>query len=303
MSAAKSNRSALAEAKTISLGLPDLLIEAHRVAATVLAGWHGRRTSGRGEAFWQFRPFVSGDPANTIDWRRSARDDHLYVREKEWEAVHTVWLWQDRSPSMNFKSRLAMVAKQQRAAVLTLALGELLAAAGERVGLLGTGQPILARNAAEKLALHMAASDSAPSEPDTMAVRRFSDVVLISDFLDPASEIIATLEALARTGAQAHLIQIADPAEESFPYTGRTEFRDPENGMRHIVSRAEQYRADYVAELAGLRDHLRGFCRRLGWSFIIHRTDRPATEPILHLYTRLADRKAFVGTPPGSRAA
>ncbi|MHA1157647.1 MAG: DUF58 domain-containing protein [Alphaproteobacteria bacterium] len=299
----RSSDSALTEAKRITLGLPDLLIEARRVAATVLAGWHGRRTAGRGEAFWQFRAFVSGDPANTIDWRRSARDDHVYVREKEWEAVHTIWLWQDRSSSMAFRSSQAMLTKHQRATVLMLALAELLAAAGERVGLLGAGRPILARDAAEKLALRMATSDSAPARPDVTAVRRFSDIVLISDFLDPREELAPTLQALAKTGAQVHLIQITDPAEETFPYSGRTEFRDPENGLRHVVSRAEQYRADYVRELAALRSYLDAYRRRLGWSFIIHHTDRPATEPILQLHARLADRKALQVNQSGSRIA
>jgi uncharacterized protein (DUF58 family) len=41
------------------------------------------------------------DPATIIDWRRSASSDHLFdVREREWEAAHTFWLWPDISPSM-----------------------------------------------------------------------------------------------------------------------------------------------------------------------------------------------------------
>ena len=66
----------------------------------MIHGLHGRRRSGSGENFWQFRRFVSGEEARCIDWRRSARDDNLYVREREWEAAHTIWLWPDRSPSM-----------------------------------------------------------------------------------------------------------------------------------------------------------------------------------------------------------
>ncbi len=279
---------ALAEAKAVGGSLPDLLIDAHRVAATVLSGWHGRRTAGRGEAFWQFRPFLAGDTASAIDWRRSARDEHIYIREKEWEAVHTVWLWRDASPSMAFRSHLADVDKIDRATVLTLALAEMLAAAGERVGLLGAGRPVLERNAAERIAMQLAAT---PARPEVLDVRRHSDVVLFGDFLDPVEETLVFLEALAKTGAQAHLVQVTDPAEEVFPYRGRTEFLDPETGTRHVVSRAETYRADYAVELASLRDRLDGFCRRLGWTFFTHHTDRPATEPLLRLHSRLADRR------------
>ncbi len=60
-------RTALTEAKTVAGGLPDLLIEARRVAATVIAGWHGRRVAGRGETFWPFRQFTSGEAATEVD--------------------------------------------------------------------------------------------------------------------------------------------------------------------------------------------------------------------------------------------
>ena len=85
--------------------VPDLLVEARRIVNTVIAGWHGRRRRGIGENFWQFRPYVEGEAMSRIDWRRSARDDHTYVRDREWEAAHTVWLWADPSPSMLYKSR------------------------------------------------------------------------------------------------------------------------------------------------------------------------------------------------------
>lgn len=292
----------LTEAKGIAEAMPDMLIEARRVANVVLAGWHGRRTSGRGETFWQFRPFVTGEAASSIDWRRSARDEHLFVRQTEWEAAHTLWLWADLSPSMDFRSRLAPTTKRHRATVLTLALAELLAVAGERIGLLGASDPILARNAAERVAVLIPGAAKTPGPPDTRTLRRFSDVVLFGDFLDPIEEIDKTLSAILRTGARAHLVQITDPIEETFPYAGRTEFLDPETGLRHVVSRAEQYREDYTARLAALREHLRTLSRRLDWTFLVHRTDRPATEPLLALHARLADRQNSLGLHAGRAA-
>ncbi|HZP21009.1 MAG TPA: DUF58 domain-containing protein [Bauldia sp.] len=280
----------LSEAKGLAAGLPDLLIEARRVAATVLAGWHGRRVAGRGETFWQFRPFMPGETAAGIDWRRSARDDHFYIREKEWEASHLVWLWLDHSESMNFRSRLAAVSKRDRATVLMLALADLLATAGERVGLIGESEAILARNAAERIAEHLPHAAARP--PQTRILRRFADLVMFGDFLDPVEETEKVLDEIVRSGARAHLVQVVDPIEETFPYSGRTEFEDPETGTRYLVGRAEQYRDDYRARLAALRERLSLLCRRLDWTFLVHRTDRPATEPLLSLHARLADRQA-----------
>ena len=303
MNTRRPDRNSLTEAKETAAGLPDMLVEARRVAATVLAGWHGRRTAGRGETFWQFRPFVTGEPAAAIDWRRSARDDHLYVREKEWEAAHTLWLWLDQSSSMDFRSRLSEVSKRRRATLLLLALTDMLASAGERVGLMGSGEPVLARNAAERIASTLATTAEGGGKPSISGLRRFTDLILIGDFLDPIDETNQMLDAVTRSGARAHIIQVVDPIEEMFPYSGRTEFRDPETGTTHIVSRAEQYRTEYQRELAALRGSLGDRCRRTDWTFIIHRTDRPPTEPLLAIHARLADRHSRFVDQTGGVAA
>src|SRR6266508_5203240 len=94
------------EARSLAESMPRLILESRRIAATVIHGLHGRRRAGPGENFWQYRRFLSGEPARRVDWRRSARDEHLSVREREWEAAHTVWIWPDRSPSMVFRSQL-----------------------------------------------------------------------------------------------------------------------------------------------------------------------------------------------------
>src|SRR5674476_529356 len=122
------------EAHGLADRLPEILIDAKRIAQTVAHGLHGRRRAGPGETFWQFRQFQSSDTLRQIDWRRSASSDHLFVREREWEAAHTVWLWVDLSPSMHFRSSLSKTSKESRSVVLALALTELLARGGERVG-------------------------------------------------------------------------------------------------------------------------------------------------------------------------
>src|SRR5713226_3597524 len=137
---------ALGDGRSLAATMPRLILEARRVAATVIHGLHGRRRAGPGENFWQYRRFISGEPASRVDWRRSARDDHLYVRELEWEAAHTVWIWPDRSPSMNFASPLVRDSKLFRALVIALALAEVLVEAGERVGIPGLMRPTGSRN-------------------------------------------------------------------------------------------------------------------------------------------------------------
>ena len=89
-------------------------------------------------------------------------------------------------------------------------------------------------------------------------------------------------------------MQIVDPAEETFPYSGRVEFIEPEGGGTITAGRAEAWKAEYEIRVARHRAAIRAETDRLGWSFAIHRTDRPATELLLALHARLG------APPPGA---
>jgi uncharacterized protein (DUF58 family) len=286
-------RDALARARTRAAFVPDLLVEARRVVNTVISGWHGRRRRGVGENFWQFRPFVEGDAVGRIDWRRSARDEHTYVRDREWEAAHTVWLWADPSPSMLYKSSLATVSKESRALVLILALAELLSRSGERIAWPDLTDPMSARNGAERLATRLAHAPAAPQLADWGQVRRFSDVIIASDFLDDPTETKRWLDPLTRRGVRAHLLEVADPAEESFPYAGRTEFQDPETDERLTAGRAEVVAEDYRHYYQARREDLASWAKRQGWSYTVNHTDRLASEALVKLHLALSADPGF----------
>jgi len=119
-------------------------------------------------------------------------------------------------------------------------------------------------------------------------IRSASDLVLIGDFLDPAEKIMDRLGPLARRGLRGHVVEIADPAEEVFPYSGRTEFTDPETGEKLTAGRAEVLREDYQRAYVGRRDSLGVTLRHLGWTFTPHRTDRPASEALVAVHTYLS---------------
>ncbi len=279
---------AVGEGRTLAAAMPRLILEARRVAATVIHGLHGRRRAGPGENFWQYRRFVSGEPASRVDWRRSARDDHLYVREQEWEAAHTVWIWPDRSPSMHFASPLVRDSKLYRTLVVALALAEVLVEGGERVGIPGLTRPTGSRNVIEQIAqaiLHD--RNERASLPPNFAPSPLAEIVLLSDLWSDIHDVRRIITQLSGSGAHGHVVQIVDPAEETFPYWGRVEFVEPEGGGRVTAGRAENWRADYAARVSRHRTEIRSETDRLGWSFTIHRTDRPATELLLALHARI----------------
>jgi uncharacterized protein (DUF58 family) len=286
-------RRADGESRSLAASLPRLVLEARRIAANVIHGLHGRRRAGSGESFWQYRRFVSGEPAQRVDWRRSARDDHLYVREQEWEAAHTVWIWPDRSPSMAFASKGARDSKLERTLIVTFALAELLVAGGERVGIPGLMNPTSSRSVIDKMAQAMLHDDAVRlSLPPSFVPSALAEIVVLSDFWSPIVEIRGMLAGLSASGAHGALVQVVDPAEETFPYSGRIEFVEPEGFGVITAGRAERWSDDYVARVALHRDQIRDETNKLDWLFSTHTTSRSAAELLLFLHAGMMVSKS-----------
>lgn len=299
-SARSPGRSETESALTLAQRMPRLVLEARRVAANLAHGIHGRRRAGTGETFWQFRPFVAGEAAQRIDWRRSGRDDRLYVREREWETAQTIWAWIDRSASMGFASELAQAPKIERGIVLGLALADCFVEAGERVGMLGLMSPRASRKIAETMAQTMVADRSSLEDdlPPGAPIAPQDEAILIGDFLSPASRIAAVVEGISSRGGRGHLVMIVDPVEETFPFQGEAILHDLEDGLSLRVGDAAAWGRTYRARIEQHRGELNEVVRRRGWTMTIHRTDRPASEAALRLMTLVT---ASRGSNPAGR--
>ena len=275
-----------------SRALPPLLVEAERIAATVILGEHGRKRAGPGESFWQYRPYSFGDSTQRIDWHKSARSDRIYIRENEWEAANTLWVWSSPAVSMTFRSHLARVTKRERAQLLTLAIASLAVRANERVSALGSPYaPDHTRAQLVKLAAWFMTAEGS-SLPSFTRLPRFSGAVLASDFLETPQEIARAITPLAEAGVKGHLVQVVDPAEETLPYAGRVEFQEMAGPLRFLSSKTETLREAYAEKLAEHRAALKDLCRRIGWSVIIHRTDEQPTGALLALHALIAGEAA-----------
>jgi uncharacterized protein (DUF58 family) len=275
--------------------LPALMVAADRVAATVIQGVHGRRRVGQGDAFWQYRPYRDGDSASRIDWRQSARSRHLFVRETEWEAAASVWLWRDASPSMHYASLRGLETKAVRGEIIALALASLLTDASERVAVLGTGmRPITGRIAVRRVAEtwleeSLDKSRTPPSLPPMVPLPAHGTIVLVSDWLDPLDRIEAVIRHYASAGVRGHIVQVLDPAEEDLPFDGHVKFEGLEAEGQHTIRRVESVRAAYGARLAAQREGLQRLARPANWTVHLHRTDRPPQTVLLALYLAMAD--------------
>jgi uncharacterized protein (DUF58 family) len=225
-----------------------------------------------------------------IDWRQSGKTQPVFVRENEWEAAQSVWLWHDSSASMGYRSVPGLPTKKERAELLLLALAVLLVRGGERVALLGSGVPPSGNKVTlNRLAMRIL-EDTLPKDglPRIEPLPRHAQVVLIGDLLSPLPDVHRTVSALSGKGLRGHLVQILDPAEETLPFDGRVEFEGLEGEDELLIPRVEAVRQAYMERLEAHRDGLAALARAAGWSFVTHRTDRPPQTALLALYGAIA---------------
>ncbi len=276
-------------AEALAQPLPPLLARAEHLAAGVILGEHGRRRPGLGDSFWQYRPAMQGDTARSIDWRRSARSDQHFVQEKEWQAAQAVVIWVDQAASMQFASAPRLAPKGDRAALLALALAVLLVQGGERVGLTSMPSPP-ARGSAQlerlALALEVAGADDYGA-PDTTMMPAHARALFLSDFLGDLAGLRAALTKAADRGVKGALVQVLDPAEEAFPFDGRTIFESMGGSLEYETRKAGDLRDRYLERLAARKAELEDLARLTGWRYHCHHTADTPTAALLWLYHAL----------------
>lgn len=264
-----------ARADAASGHLPALILSAERLAAMIAPGAHGLRRAGPGEEFWQYRPAHAGDTARSIDWRRSARSDLQFVRDREAQTAQAAAIWVSAGKGMAYSGSPDRPTKAQRAQVMALALAMVLLRGGEKVALLGQ-PPRSGRVQIERLAQQLVLArpaDRDGNSPPPEALRPGQRLVLLSDFLSDPDWVDVFLDRAGAIGARGVLMQVLDPDEENFPFAGAVEFRSCSGAIRHDSRDAEGLRRAYLARLAERRDWLRHRAERAGWQFGHHTTD------------------------------
>ncbi|MBF9028876.1 DUF58 domain-containing protein [Rhodobacterales bacterium HKCCE3408] len=274
--------------------LPALLADAQHLAQVVLLGEHGRKRSGTGDEFWQYRPAEQGDSYRSVDWRRSARADSHFVRQTEWQAAQTVMIGVDDANSMTYtgaaKGRAARPSKLRRAQTLAMATAILAVRGGERVGLMNLNEPPRGGQAQlMRLAQALMDHEDRPEygEPKPKFMPEGARAVLISDFLGSPEAVETMMGQAADRGVRGAILHILDPDEEAFPFDGRTVFESMGGAMRFETLKAGGLKQAYLDRLRWRKDRLKQAARRTGWRYSLHHTNGPAEPVLLWLYKSL----------------
>ena len=278
-----------ARAEAAAAALPPLVLARGPIAATVAPGGHGLRRPGQGEDFWQYRPATTGDTARSIDWRRSARSDGQFVRDREAEVPQSASIWVSAAAGMDYSGGANRPSKRARADLLALALSMALLDGGERVALAGD-PPRPGRFQAERIAQSLVSRPPLAGDddaPPAQALRPGQRVILFDDFLGDPQPVLDYLNRAAGMGVRGALMQVLDPDEEGFPWTGAVLFRSASGALKHDTRDAGGLREAYLARLAERRELLGRAALNASWHFGTHDTVAAPAQALLWLWSVL----------------
>jgi len=262
------------QAERAAQDYPALLAEAEQAVATFLHGDIAMRKSGSGQKFWQFREYQPGDSPRDIDWRRSARSDTVFTREKEQHSPQTTYLWCSLYEGMEFASKSAKAQKAEHAKILTLALSILLSRGGESIGLLGHGRALRGAPAIESAGNILCEESAFPAPlPERSALPRHARFIAIGDFLEPIETIESALLPYFAATRDGVIVQILDPAEITLPFKGRYIFEAPFARIREQIDNAADIRKSYQKRIKNHNFALERLCEDHNWHFVRHVTD------------------------------
>ncbi|MDB5491770.1 MAG: hypothetical protein JWO78_1619 [Micavibrio sp.] len=262
------------KAEAASAGLPALMAAAEKAVTTLYHGDHRQRRSGSGENFWQFREYDSSDRPQDIDWRQSAKGDHVYTRQKERQTAQTILFWAQNDRGMAMKTAKARQSKYETAAIFSLALGLLLTRAGEHIAPLQepnrAGRNDLAlQRLGDMLCRRPATLPPGPAVPVAHQLPKRASLILAGDFMQPAEELEITLSVLAAKARHGLLVQILDPAELELPFNGRVIFRPFNDTMDIPIANVPSIREAYKERLRNHIDAVHDLARHHGYGHIV----------------------------------
>lgn len=252
--------------------IADLQLLARTVVSGLGVGVHRSLHTGTSAEFAQYRPYSQGDDLRFVDWRLYGRTDRLHVKQYQDESnVHATVLL-DCSASMDYGS--GDVSKFRYAQMLAACLVMMMSDQHDVVGFAAyhheLANHIPARRQAgqlHRLLLAIDGSDPAGADTDTARVLQFMGdvlpargmVILIADLLHPIDDMLGHLRSLRAQRHDVLVLQISDPAEQTFPFDRSITLVDAEGGGEQFAV-PDDVRDVYLENRARHFDAIREAC-------------------------------------------
>ncbi len=283
-------------AEDAASNLPALMLKAEKAVANIMQGEHTQKKVGQGEKFWQFRDYVPGDRPQDIDWRQSAKTDHIYIRQKEWQTTQSAIFWCNEAASMDFASDAQYPSKAETARILTLGMALLMTRAGEQVGIFGSAKTGRTESTVHRMGEALCTGGNGfESLPDPYActLPRHCSLIQIGDFLLPPDDIESTFKKLSAHTDNGLVIQILDPAELELPYSGRYLFEDAGTKIQEQVNHVDSIRDGYKQRIEEHINAVRNICRDRQWVYVLHSTDHDISDTLMRVWESMSNNNGF----------
>ncbi len=272
------------ESERIVSGLPKFALHTNMSKANILHGSNAQKKSGSGEDFWQFRNYQETDSPHNIDWRQSAKTDHVYIRQLEQQSINRSFLWCANGQSMNFSSSTKLKNKQVNAHLLTLSLSLLSIKSDDHIGLYGDMKTGRSERTLDKIADGISRNKSDETLPDItqFILPSYAGFIGIGDFLDPIDSINNRFEFLAERAGSGLIIQLLDPSElDLSTLSGRIHFKGLAANEDMVVNNVQSISDAYNKRINNHIQQIKNICKNIGWHYVLHVTDQPI-EKTLH---------------------
>lgn len=274
-------------------------LRAQFIVKGFLQGLHASPFHGFSVEFSEHRKYTPGDNPQDLDWLVYAKTDKYYTKKFEAETNITGYLAMDCSRSMAYTYRQELT-KFDYAICVAAALCYLMVHQNDPVGLVTFGEKIdqflppkskrqQIGNVLSVLAKLEPAGETNIAKSITQLaamIKHASLVMVFTDLLSDPDETISSLRRLRHGGNDVILFHILDEAEVDFPFSGLVELEEPETSDKIEVD-ADNFRADYLEEVAAFRDQYRVECQKSNIDYVPLDTSMPFDRALMeYLITR-----------------
>jgi uncharacterized protein (DUF58 family) len=290
--------------------ISDLDLLARTAVLGFKTGLHRSVHTGASAEFAQYRPYTQGEDPRFVDWRLYGRTDRLHIKQFEDETNMRCTVLLDCSASMDYGS--GAITKFRYAQMLAACLVLMLSKQSDSAGFIGYHSKLCSNipprahpNHARRILAEL--TNLAPAgETDAAGALRFLGnilpprgmVVLISDLLHPLDEVLTHLRSLRARRHDVIVLQISDPAEQTFPFEQGVTLLDVEDGRERFAV-PDAVREQYLANRRAHFDRIRGECLAAEIEIEEFATSQPL-DLALHAFVNRRNRALVTASRRGS---
>ncbi len=272
----------------------NLSLRAKMIVEGTIAGLHKSPFHGFSAEFLEYRPYLAGEPARKIDWRKFAKSDKTVVRLYEDETNLTAHILIDQSASMAFGT--GPMSKYDYARTLAASFAWILVRQKDAVALATFDEAVRTflppKSTNLQLKNILSVLESSKPQVQTRCGEVINGIaatlnkrgmcIVISDLFDEPESIIRGLRHLRFKRQDTIVLCVADPFELDFSGKSIYRMRDLETG-REVVLDSETASEYFRTGLAEHHLKLREAARELKVDFEVVTTDEPFHKSLMRI--------------------